>query len=158
LLDVGPTADGRIPVIMQQRLIDIGDWLLINGDAIYGTEAIKEPYQWSKGIRRTKKDASFMAGYSISKMIQPAGDTANIECFFTRKNKTLFSIIPYYRPSIVLKNISLPKGSLLSVLGSKAAIPWKQQGKDINIDLSALRPGDLAEKNVFVVKLENALQ
>lgn len=37
LLDVGPTADGRIPVIMQQRLLDIGGWLRVNGGAIYGT-------------------------------------------------------------------------------------------------------------------------
>ena len=37
LLDIGPTADGRIPVIMQQRLLDIGDWLRVNGEAIYET-------------------------------------------------------------------------------------------------------------------------
>jgi len=37
LLNVGPTADGRIPVIMQQRLVDMGDWLKINGEAIYET-------------------------------------------------------------------------------------------------------------------------
>ena len=37
LLDIGPTADGLIPVIMQQRLLDIGDWLRINGEAIYET-------------------------------------------------------------------------------------------------------------------------
>ena len=37
LLDIGPTADGRIPVIQQQRLLDIGAWLDINGDAIYET-------------------------------------------------------------------------------------------------------------------------
>ncbi|WP_111595554.1 alpha-L-fucosidase [Chitinophaga dinghuensis] len=37
LLNVGPTADGRIPVIMQQRLQDIGDWLKVNGEAIFGT-------------------------------------------------------------------------------------------------------------------------
>ncbi|WP_111709393.1 alpha-L-fucosidase [Lutibacter citreus] len=35
LLCVGPTADGRIPVIMQERLLEIGDWLKVNGDAIY---------------------------------------------------------------------------------------------------------------------------
>ena len=38
LLDIGPTADGRIPVIQQQRLQDIGRWLDINGQAIYGTK------------------------------------------------------------------------------------------------------------------------
>jgi alpha-L-fucosidase len=37
LLDIGPTADGRIPVIMQERLLEIGDWLRVNGEAIYGT-------------------------------------------------------------------------------------------------------------------------
>jgi alpha-L-fucosidase len=37
LLNVGPTADGRIPVIQQQRLKDMGDWLKVNGEAIYET-------------------------------------------------------------------------------------------------------------------------
>lgn len=39
LLDIGPTADGRIPVIMQERLLQIGDWLGVNGPAIYGSQA-----------------------------------------------------------------------------------------------------------------------
>jgi len=37
LLNVGPTADGRIPAIMQQRLIDIGEWLKVNGEGIFKT-------------------------------------------------------------------------------------------------------------------------
>jgi alpha-L-fucosidase len=39
LLDIGPTADGRIPPIMQERLLQIGDWLGKNGAAIYGSSA-----------------------------------------------------------------------------------------------------------------------
>jgi alpha-L-fucosidase len=37
LLNVGPMADGRIPEIMQDRLMIIGEWLRTNGEAIYGT-------------------------------------------------------------------------------------------------------------------------
>ncbi|MBE3068648.1 MAG: alpha-L-fucosidase, partial [Planctomycetes bacterium] len=39
LLCIGPTADGRIPVIMQERLLQIGAWLKVNGDAVYGSQA-----------------------------------------------------------------------------------------------------------------------
>ena len=117
LLDIGPTADGRIPVIMQQRLVDMGDWLKLNGEAIYETEAFKQSYQWSPGIRRKRSDASFMAGYSISKMVVPVKDTANIECFFTRKNKDLYCILPSYRPGFELKNISPAATTKLTVLG-----------------------------------------
>jgi len=37
LLNVGPTPDGTIQPEFQERLLQIGDWLRVNGDAIYGT-------------------------------------------------------------------------------------------------------------------------
>jgi alpha-L-fucosidase len=39
LLNVGPKADGTIPEEAKKRLLEIGDWLEVNGDAIYGTRA-----------------------------------------------------------------------------------------------------------------------
>jgi len=56
LLNVGPTVDGRVPVIMQQRLLDIGKWLKVNGEAIYGSGPCTKLTQEKKGIYFTKKD------------------------------------------------------------------------------------------------------
>ena len=39
ILNVGPRADGQIPMIQQERLKQLGTWLDINGEAIYGAEA-----------------------------------------------------------------------------------------------------------------------
>lgn len=37
ILNVGPKADGQIPMIQQERLVQLGNWLAINGEAIYGS-------------------------------------------------------------------------------------------------------------------------
>ena len=36
-MNVGPTADGRITPIFEDRMRGVGRWLKINGEAIYGT-------------------------------------------------------------------------------------------------------------------------
>lgn len=53
LLNIGPAADGTIPVIMEERLLQMGDWLRVNGDAIYGTRIYSKQLQ--EGVYYTKK-------------------------------------------------------------------------------------------------------
>ncbi|MFZ4810504.1 MAG: alpha-L-fucosidase [Ilumatobacteraceae bacterium] len=43
LLNVGPSADGQIPLGQAARLTGLGWWLRVNGDAIYGTRPHAEP-------------------------------------------------------------------------------------------------------------------
>ena len=53
LLNVGPTADGRIPDESAQRLREIGRWMAVNGDSIYGTTA--GPFSrlpWGRATRK----------------------------------------------------------------------------------------------------------
>ncbi|SFS68338.1 Alpha-L-fucosidase [Zhouia amylolytica] len=38
IINVGPKADGQIPLIQQERLVDLGNWLALNGEAIYGAQ------------------------------------------------------------------------------------------------------------------------
>lgn len=47
-LNVGPYADGRIPLLQQERLLDLGKWLKINSEAIYGTRPYKHFYEFEK--------------------------------------------------------------------------------------------------------------
>jgi alpha-L-fucosidase len=37
LLNIGPKADGTIPEVMQNCLRQVGEWLKVNGEAIYGS-------------------------------------------------------------------------------------------------------------------------
>jgi alpha-L-fucosidase len=41
LLNIGPKANGEIPDIQKQRLIEIGQWLEINGEAIFGSHKLE---------------------------------------------------------------------------------------------------------------------
>lgn len=153
LLDIGPTADGRIPVIMQQRLIDIGAWLDINGEAIFNTTPWKETRQWSNGKRPEVKEASYMANYNISQMVKPSKEYAHIEMFFTKKTDTLYCIVPTFEQQVRIRNYTPAKNAEVSVLGYKKKISWKQDGKDCVINLSGVYPGDIPQ-GMFVIRVK----
>jgi alpha-L-fucosidase len=54
LLNVGPTAEGLIPLPSVERLAEMGSWMKINGEAIYGTGASPFSAQLTFGRATTK--------------------------------------------------------------------------------------------------------
>jgi len=60
LLDIGPAADGRIPVIMEERLLQLGAFLKTNGEAIYGARRWRETGEADR-VRYTTRDGAVYA-------------------------------------------------------------------------------------------------
>src|ERR1017187_10232906 len=59
LLNIGPKADGTISEIMQNILRQVGEWLRVNGEAIYGSH-YWEPYK-DGDVRFTRKGDTLYA-------------------------------------------------------------------------------------------------
>jgi len=128
LLNVGPTADGRIPVIMQQRLSDMGNWLKINGEAIYATR------HWENA---------------------PAV-TPETTVFYTQKGTDLYVIVTKWQDKpIVIQNVS--KAGPVSLLGYGGKVKYTSSGKRLVITPPVLTPATNPCKYAWVFKVQNAI-
>jgi alpha-L-fucosidase len=156
LLDIGPTADGRIPIIMQQRLIDIGDWLATNGEAIYTHVHTNNRINGAKARCRRKAIKVLWQAPNVAKLIQPKQNEAHIEYFFTKKDSDLYCIVPAYTPQMRIRDLKIATNTKASILGRNKSFTCKQSGSDCIIDLSQTKPGEIPAE-MFVVKLSGVL-
>jgi alpha-L-fucosidase len=153
LLDIGPKADGAIPVIMQDRLHQIGAWLRINGDAIYGTRPGKTTRQWSAGqVPTFQYNNEFSSAYDVTALTgKPEPGKAAIEAFFTTKDNNLYAILPRWPGKrFVLKDITGVKS--VSLLGSAAPLKFRAAVGGVAIDLPPL-PENLLNQPAWVLKV-----
>lgn len=157
LLDIGPDAHGKIPPIMQERLMEIGKWMHINSEAIYNTVKWKNAAQWSDGNRTYKPQKHEDPVLKIT--IDPDPGYAVKEVFYTYNPATnsLYAILPKYPSNgkMILKDMALPTGTVINFLTTKENLQWQQQGNNVVVTFPEYDPGKIKAPYAFVLKIEN---
>jgi alpha-L-fucosidase len=158
LLDIGPDEHGKIPPIMQERLLQIGEWMKINGEAIYSTTRWKTPSQWSEG--KTDYRPKDGGGDLLLKLtVDPDPGYAVKEVFFTYNEQTnsLYGILPTYPATkkIMLKNITLPAGTVINFLSTKETLNWSEKGSDVVVNLPDYDPNKMRSPYAYVIRINN---
>ena len=100
LLNVGPTADGSIPQIQRERLLGLGEWLDVNGDAIFDTRP------W---------------------VVADGATDGGIDVRFTQKDGDLYATMlatPASR-TVELKGLRCAVGTTITLLGDQAPLDWR---------------------------------
>ncbi len=140
LMNIGPRSDGTIPNEVQQVLLEVGGWLKVNGDAIYGTRPWKV---YGEGPTKVA------AGSFHDTETQPY--TAD-DFRFTTKGSDLFAIElawPTSGEAVIhsLGTAGLPPGQhiqAISLLGSESKLSYEQRADGLHVKLPAKPAGDIA--------------
>ncbi len=159
LLDIGPDGDGTIPPIMEQRLLEIGDWLKVNGEAIYGTRFAGRSCQWSDGKRPDQQFGEYMVKYNLMEQVgqQPKNGMACKQVFFTKKPAALYAITAGWPgKKLVLRDVQVPADATVTMLGVATPLDAVCQGTTLTITLPDFGPEDAPCRHAFAFKITGA--
>ncbi len=129
LLNVGPTSEGLIPAASVERLKEMGEWMKVNSEAIYGVKQLKN-YKEGDNIR-----------YTLSS-----------------DRKYIYALL-FNPPSKLMefKQIKPVENSVIRMLGLESDLKWnwdEKKGLTIELPDTLPDPANLSCKYVWVLKIE----
>ncbi|XP_055954218.1 alpha-L-fucosidase-like isoform X1 [Argiope bruennichi] len=126
LINVGPTHDGRIIPIFEERLRQFGNWMKINGEAIYGTTPWKAQ-----------------------------NDTLTPGVWYTSKGDDIYAIVLSWPKNNVLQLGALQTlpGDKIYMLGVDDPLEYSQAKKVAKIIFPVLPPNELPSTYAWVLKV-----
>jgi len=110
LLGVGPRPDGTFPEVAVSRLEEIGKWMKVNGNAIYGTRITADYHDGNTWFTQSKDELSRNAIY----------------CF--KANSTLPAVIEW-------KGNVPKKGAKMMLLHTHQPVKWTTNGSVVKVYL-----------------------
>jgi len=145
LLNIGPRPDGQIPEQAKALLSNIGSWLAVNGEAIYGTT----PWLiYGEGPTRMVKAGYFMEDHEVQYTAQ--------DIRFTARDDTLYAICLGWPAEPVtigsFKCLYAKEITSVRLLGSAAPLEWTLTPQGLTIQPPPEKPCEHA----FVFKIERS--
>lgn len=133
LLNIGPRPDGTIPEPEQEMLREIGRWLAVNGEAIYGTRPWKVFGEGPTEIREgsfTDTERAEFTGQDIR---------------FTIRGGTLYAIaLAWPGRELVIHTLANAQPRSVRLLGYSEPHEWIASGGGLIISLPEQKPGEHA--------------
>lgn len=125
LLNIGPRGDGIIPDAMQKRLLGMGEWLSVNGEAIYGSRPWKT---FGEGITPNENAKDELGRHSIN--------STGVRFTQSKDGKQVYAIVlEALKGPLVLNSFARINTNVdsVSLLGSDQKVEWKLTDNGLQI-------------------------
>jgi alpha-L-fucosidase len=165
LLNIGPSADGTIDPIFIDRLLGVGAWLAVNGEAIYGTRPwlVCQDEHDNATITTASKTATTTTTTTTTKKTARTESSTTKRVYYTRKGDTLYVHMTQW-PSQSVLHLSCPvtssntRVSMLGVSSDPDGLQWSGDAfAGMNIELPLLTPDLIPCQHAWVLAISGVL-